>query len=92
MDLLGPLIAALAMVIVAIPFLVLVWWGCFLGAWELLAKAKKHQPATELDNWLPLRGRWLHYVAAALFILSGVVVLCLIVFFALVRSGIVVLG
>ena len=46
-------------------------WQCMICAAKLIRTASKHEQFTRLDPYLPLRGRWLRYVVAGLWVLLG---------------------
>jgi hypothetical protein len=66
------------LLILAMPYLLVVAWVCFSGAFRLCRNVEKHAPPTRLDGYLPLRGRWLGYAVAGLLALLGMTALFLV--------------
>ena len=62
-------------------------WICFQTAAYLWSESEKHAPITGIEQYLPVRGRWLRYGIAMLLALVGVGMLALMAGMFLFRGS-----
>src|SRR5947209_7812254 len=48
-------------------------------AWRLVTGGRKHQVSAPVEEWLPLKGRWLRYLVAAVLTALAALLLCAVV-------------
>ena len=73
LSVLGSLVTVLLLILLLLAF----GGACLVAASGIANEGKKHEAFISIDNSLPLRGRWLRYVAAAALVALGILfILC----------------